>query len=254
MDRYEFNRQLADAARATAEANDSDDTLERAVQTALELVGSADLAGLSVFTPGGVHTPAATHEDLRHIEQLQHELGEGPCLSALRETDVIRVGDVTTDTRWGRWGPAIGQKFDIRSALAFHLFTDGHQLAAMTLYARKPDSFDHDDVVDGLAVAAQAAVTLAGTTNRDQMNQAMRNRQVIGEATGMLRERFDLTSARAFDVLKRLSSHHNVKVARIAQYVVDTGDLPEPPAQAAHVALSRADPVRRSPDTPVAHP
>src|SRR5688572_921352 len=191
VDRYDFNRQLADAARATAEEDSTENTLERAVQTALELVGNADLAGLSVFTPGGVDTPAATHEDLRHIDRIQHELAEGPCLSALRETDVIRIGDVTTDTRWPRWGPVIGEKFDIRSALAFHLFTDGQQLAAMTLYARKPDSFDHDDVVDGLAVAAQAAVTLAGITERDQMHQAMRNRQVIGEATGMLRERFD---------------------------------------------------------------
>lgn len=246
MDRYDFNQQLADAARAIAGENNTEDTLERVVQTALELVGSADLAGLSVFASDGVHTPAATHEDHGRIDQLQYQLAEGPCLDALRETDVIRIGNVATDSRWTRWGPAIGEEYDIRSALAFHLFTDGQQLAAMTLYARKPDSFDHEDVVDGLAVAAQAAVTLAATTNHDQMNQAMRNRQVIGEAIGMLRERFNLSSGRAFEVLKRLSSHHNAKVALIAQHVVDTGDLPEPPDREGLTAPRHGEALQRA--------
>jgi GAF domain-containing protein len=227
VDRFEFNRQLADAARSTAEDADTDNALERAVQTARGLVSNADLAGLSVFTPGGVDTPAATHDDLRHIDLMQHQLGEGPCLRELRGTDVIRVGNVASDLRWPVWGPAISEKFDIRSSLSFHLFTDGEQLAALTLYSKKPDSFDQDDVVDGLAVAAHAAVSLARTTDRDQLHQAMRSRQVIGEATGMLRERFNLSSDRAFEVLKRVSSHSNLKVVHVAQHVVDTGELPE---------------------------
>jgi len=228
VDRYEFNQQLADAARAMAEESDSDHTLDRAVQTAIELVENADLAGLSVFTPGGVETPAANHEDLRSIDRLQHELGEGPCVRELRETDVIRIGNVSTDARWSHWGPLISEKFDIRSSLSFHLFTDGAQLAAMTLYAKKPDSFDHADVVNGLAVAAQAAVTLAATAHHDQLHQAMRSRQVIGEAVGMLRERFGMSSDRAFDVLKRLSSQQNVKLFVVAQHIVDTGRFPSP--------------------------
>lgn len=60
------------------------------------------------------------------------------------------------------------------------------------------------------------------------MRQVMVSRQVIGEAIGMLRERFNLSSDRAFEVLERLSSQNNVKVAHLAQHVVDTGDLPQP--------------------------
>lgn len=227
VDRYEFNLQLADAARAMAEETDSANTLERALHTALELVENADLAGLSIYTPRDVQTPAATHEDVRRIDQLQHELSEGPCIGELRETDVIRVGDVSTDPRWPTWGPLISEKFDIRSSLSFHLFTSGQQLAAMTLYAKKPDSFDHDDVVNGLAVAAQATVTLAATVEHDQLHDAVRSRQIIGEATGMLRARFNLPADRAFETLKRMSSQQNVKLIHIARHIVETGDLPD---------------------------
>ena len=71
---------------------------------------------------------------------------------------------------------------------------------------------------------------MAASLELDQLQQAMRSRQVIGEATGMLRERFDLSSDRAFDVLKRLSSQQNVKLFHVAQHVVDTGRLPGAPA------------------------
>lgn len=97
----------------------------------------------------------------------------------------------------------------------------------MNLYAQRPDAFDADDLADGLVIAAQAALTMAATMELTQLQQAMRSRQLIGEATGMLRERFDLSSDRAFDVLKRLSSQHNVKLFTVAQHVVETGTLPD---------------------------
>ena len=230
MDRYEFNQQLAEAARGIAEESDTEQTLERVVQTAVDLIEDCDLAGLSVFRPDGMHTAAANHQDVRLIDELQHKLGEGPCVGALRNADVVTVVDVGTDPRWPRWGSHIAEHLAIRSAMSFRLFTEGESFAAMNLYAKKPDAFDHDDLVDGLVVAAQAAVAMAASLELDQLQQAMRSRQVIGEATGMLRERFDLSSDRAFDVLKRLSSQQNVKLFHVAQHVVDTGRLPVPPA------------------------
>jgi GAF domain-containing protein len=227
VDRYEFNRQLAETARAMVEEPETEVTLDRVVLNATELVKNADLAGLSLFTREGVETPAASQEDLRRIDRLQHDLREGPCIDALRDTDVVRAGNVATESRWPRWGPQIADEFDIRSSLSFRLFSDGHKLAALTLYARKPDSFTEEDLVDGYAVAAQAAVTLAATSEQDQLHHALHSRKVIGEAVGMLRERFGMPSDRAFEVLKRLSSQQNTKLFKVAEHIVDTGNLPD---------------------------
>ncbi len=229
MERLEFNRQVAEAARAIANEKHGEHTLELAVQMAIDLIPHCDLAGLTVFRPDGINTAAASHSDLRLIDEVQYQLGEGPCIDELRETDVVTVIDVSTDPRWPRWGPYIAEHFDIRSSMSVRLFNEGHHFAAMNLYARRPDAFNADDLADGLVIAAQAAVTMAATMELSQLQQAIQSRQVIGEAVGMLRERFALTSDRAFDVLKRLSSQQNVKVFTIAQHVVETGTLPDPP-------------------------
>lgn len=229
MERYEFNRQLAETARAIAEETDTDLTLKRVVGLATDLLPHCDLAGLTVLRADGIEVLAANRKELTLIDAAQYEFGEGPCLTAVSGTDVISAGNVETDPRWPRWGPHVSKQFDIRSAMSFRLFTEGQTSAAMNVYAEKPDIFTQEDLVDGLVVAAQAAVALAKALELDQLHQALRSRQTIGEAVGMLRERFDLSSDKAFSVLKRLSSQHNVKLVRIAQHIVDTGTLPDAP-------------------------
>lgn len=183
MDRYEFNRKLAEAAREMAEEVGTDDTLQRAVTMATDLVPHCDLAGLSLVHPQAIDTPAASHGQPRIADELQYELGEGPCLDAL---------------------PVLG---------------------ALNLYAKQVDAFDHEDVLDGLVVAAHAAVALAATLEQDHLRRALDTRRMIGEATGILRERFGLTTDQALSVLKRVSADTNTKLHRVAHRLVDTGDI-----------------------------
>ena len=50
---------------------------------------------------------------------------------------------------------------------------------------------------------------------------------MIGEAIGIVRERFGLTSDQAFDALRRVSSQHNVKLNQLARQIVETGTWPD---------------------------
>jgi GAF domain-containing protein len=161
------------------------------------------------------------------VDELQFGVRQGPCLDALRQSDVVTVGDLATDERWPSWGPLIAGELGIHSSMSFRLFTDGSDMGVLNLYGTKTDAFDHDDLLDGLIVAAHAAVALSGTLEEDQLHRGMETRRMIGEATGILRERFGLTSDQAFAVMRRISSHHNIKLHRVAQHLVDTGSLPE---------------------------
>jgi AmiR/NasT family two-component response regulator len=69
-------------------------------------------------------------------------------------------------------------------------------------------------------------VALAGAQQEERMRSAMTSREVIGQAQGILMERFRFTGAQAFQVLARASSHTNRKVADIAEELTTTGDLP----------------------------
>lgn len=227
MDRHQFNRLLAEAARAMADEEGTQLTLDRAVVMATELIENCDLAGISLVHPSGLDTPAASHETLRHIDELQYELNEGPCLDSLKQTDVLTVTNLAEDPRWPNWGPHIAHELGIHSSMSFRLFTNGDNLGALNLYALEVDAFTHEDLLDGLALAAHAAVALAGTLGEDNLHRALETRSMIGQATGILRERYGLTTDQAWGVLRRVSSQHNIKLHRVAQQLVGTGALPD---------------------------
>ena len=76
-------------------------------------------------------------------------------------------------------------------------------------------------------LAAHASIALANTLEQDHLRRALDTRRTIGEATGILRERFKLSSDQAFGVLQRVSSEQNIKLFKVAQMLVETGDLPK---------------------------
>jgi AmiR/NasT family two-component response regulator len=78
-----------------------------------------------------------------------------------------------------------------------------------------------------MILAAHAALALAATLEEDHLHRALESRRMIGEATGIIRRRFGLTTDQAFGVLRRISQTHNIKLHQVAQTLVDTGSLPE---------------------------
>jgi len=55
----------------------------------------------------------------------------------------------------------------------------------------------------------------------EQLRRALESRDVIGQAKGMLMERFDVDAAMAFGVLTRLSQESNTRVAHVAQMLTE---------------------------------
>ena len=226
MDRHEFGRRLAEAARGMSDARHPADTLQRIATMAVDLIDACDVAGVCVLRPGRNDTCAHTHASLQVMDDLQHDLAEGPSMSGNPAVDVVSVGDLSRDARWPRWGSEVVDRTGVRAYLGYRLFVEDDSIGLLNLYAYEPDAFDHEDKLDGLVAAAHASVALSATVRHDQMHTALTSRQLIGEATGILRERFELTSDQAFAVLKRLSSEQNIKLFAVAQHVVDTGTLP----------------------------
>jgi AmiR/NasT family two-component response regulator len=58
------------------------------------------------------------------------------------------------------------------------------------------------------------------------MHDALGNRDVIGQAKGILMERHGVTADAAFGVLSRVSRAENLKLAEIARGLAETGKLP----------------------------
>ncbi|WP_167736201.1 GAF and ANTAR domain-containing protein [Nocardioides sp. 503] len=224
-----LSERMASAARELQQQHDPGATLRSAAHLTLTNLSGCDSVGISiVHRDGRVETDACTDDRAARADQLQYEIGEGPCLDAVWQEQTTHTPDLMLDARWPRWGPQVAAETGLRSVLAFQLFTTEDTLGALNVYSSQVDAFTLEDREDGLALAAHVAIAVSSAARIQQLNQAMDTRTVIAQATGIVMERFDLDGARAFQVLSRLSSRSERKLRDVAAEVVETRRFPDP--------------------------
>lgn len=230
MEQNDLARRMASLARELQESRDLRATMEHAVELADKNMPDCDGAAISLVHRGReMDTPAATDEAAAAADRLQVELGEGPGLDAIAERRLVVSEDLADDARWPVWGPRATADTGLRSALCFRLFTQGATVGALSLYSRRVRGFGEADREVGGVLAAHVAVAMAAAQQVDTLGIAMDARTVIGQAQGILMERYDIDAERAFAALKRISSTSNVKLHEIAERLVVERTLPKPP-------------------------
>jgi GAF domain-containing protein len=217
-----LSERIAETARQLQDRQgDPEATFRLAVEVAHHNIDGCDGAGLSfIRSQQVVETVAATNRMVMDADRLQYELGEGPCLDAIWEERTVYSPSLAHDRRWPAWGPRVVDETAAESVLSFQLFTHGDTLGALNLYSRSRDAFDEDAREEGIAIAAHVAIAIASAQEIRHLTIGLDSHTVIGQATGLLMERFDLDPARAFSVLARLSSHQNVKLRDVANELV----------------------------------
>lgn len=164
-------------------------------------------------------TIASTGELARVADQLQYELGEGPCYAAVTHERFVLVNDMAAAHEFPRYAPralALG----VGAQAAIQLLHNGES-AGLNLYSRKPGAFDRSTIDTAELFATQAGALLGYAGQVEQLSAALHTRTDIGTAVGILMERYDLDRHRAFGFLTRLSQDRNVKVRELAQQVID---------------------------------
>jgi GAF domain-containing protein len=172
-----------------------------------------------------VEPRAATAERAGRLDKLQEEIGEGPCLDAVWEHEVVRVDDVRTERRWPTFC-ARAAEMGVGSMMCLQLFVDGDQLGAMNLYSSAVGAMDDEAEELARVLAAHAAVALAGAEHESNLRRGIDSRDLIGQAKGILMERHKITADQAFAVLARASQELNRKLLDVASEVTEVGTLP----------------------------
>ena len=203
-------------------------TLEAIASTAVAMLSPARYAGLTVVSRGELIPRATTGEPPLLLDHLQQKLGDGPCINAAKHQRAFRIDDTREDLRWPEFNAAAA-RLNVRSMLCVPLWIDERGLGALSLYADEAAAFSdpHERVTSLLATFA--ALALAEAQHAGQLHDALANRDVIGQAKGILMERHGITADAAFSVLSRVSQAENLKVAEIARRFVQTGRLPGGP-------------------------
>lgn len=217
--------QLGDLARALNDQQNAQETLEEIVRTAVALIPGAEHAGIMmVVGKREVHTVAMDVDLVAEVDKIQFDTGQGPCLDALYEHRTVTVPELATERRWPRFAERAAG-LGVGSMLSFQLYVAGDDLGGLNLYAAEPGAFDEESQQVGLLFAAHAAVALANAKEQEHLTQAVHTRDVIGQAKGILMERYKINSEQAFTLLVRTSQNANVKLRDLADRLIHTGEL-----------------------------
>lgn len=202
-------------------------------------VGAAALVLLRRAVPGAAHAGVriehaggATRcaDDLvLELDALQTELDEGPGPQSVRDEVPVRVGDLA---RWHeRWPRFVPRALDlgVRGVLCVPVRARGVRLGRVDVVATEVDALTDDSLDVATLVATHLSATATASSKVHQLEVALRSRDVIGQAKGVLMERHGIDAVRAFEVLVRYSRTGNTKLREVAEGLVTTGTLPDDP-------------------------
>jgi GAF domain-containing protein len=221
--------QATDLARISMELleqPDVDDTVIGIATYAKEVL-DCHHAGVHLLVGKRIETAASTDPVIEKADELQNELGEGPCLEVLRtKEDYYVIHDTATDKRWPQFAP-LAADLGLHSILAVRLFTGRQTYGALNLYAHDVRNFSRDDTELAMLFGQHASLALATARREEGLKIAVDARHLIGQAQGMLMERYGLNAEQSFAVLRRYSQDNNIKLKEVAESLISTRQLPE---------------------------
>ncbi|MDV6264606.1 GAF and ANTAR domain-containing protein [Rhodococcoides yunnanense] len=198
-----------------AQHSSIDATLSAITAAAVRLVPRADSASVSLLVgKGPVQAHAATDAVAAAVNEVQNDVDDGPVLHAVHLNETVLMGNLHTDTRWPRFTALALRRTRVRSMLCLPLYADAAVLGAITVHSSTAGTLSEDSVA--IALAAHAALALVHCMHEEQFAVGLASRDSIGQAKGMIMERYNIDAARAFAMLTTMSQNTNTPVAILA--------------------------------------
>ena len=214
-------------ARTLVQEYDLDDVL---TELAGELKAVLDVAGAGVMLTDENHDlrfVSSSDETLKHLEDLQIELDEGPCLRAYREAERVMATDLRDDGRFPRFGPR-AVKAGMLAVFSYPLQYEERVFGALNLYRKEPGGLDSYQEELGAAFSDIATLYLmhgSDDERREQLNRqlqgALDSRVVIEQAKGFVAASCGTTPADGFEMLRDYARGNGWRLREVATRVVE---------------------------------
>jgi transcriptional regulator with GAF, ATPase, and Fis domain len=215
-------RQLSALVYAGADASSIHQAL---VDASVRLVDGCERASLLLRANGHFETVASTDEIARRIDEIEIEIGEGPCLDAILEEAYQHDADLASGSSpWPHFTERILAETPVRSAIGYRLFLEGEKVGALNLFADEAGALTSRSADQGAVLASFASVSLMALRAReeaDSLRQGLQSNREIGKAVGLLMAAHRVSSEEAFTILKRTSQDLNMKLVHVAAQVVE---------------------------------
>jgi len=162
------------------------------------------------------------------VEQLQYDLGEGPCVDAYSQDRPVLEPDLS-EPRTPRWlaftGPALAA--GVRAIFGFPLQVGAVRLGALNLYRDQPGPLSDDQHADALVmadVAAQALLVMQANAPPGKIAAELEAgadfQYVAHQASGMVAAQLDVSVGQALIRLRAHAFGNDRPLAKVAADVV----------------------------------
>lgn len=218
----------ADLSRDLHRSREPGERMQVGVDLAVTLIPACDHAGITLVSGKSISAGAASDDVVARADEIQHDLAQGPCVDVARwENRSLYVADLGAEPRWPQWSRQVRAELGVGSLLSMLLFTHDRSFGAINLYSDRIDAFKAADVAVAQTLAAHLAVAVSDGKEIQDRDRGMVTRTVIGQAEGILMERYKIGDDEAFAYLRRISQDTNRKLVQIAQELVETRQLPQ---------------------------
>lgn len=168
----------------------------------------------------------SSSEAAEALNELQHDVGEGPSLAAMTAHELVVVDDARRDRRWPRYFKASAVT-GFASMLSVPLDVGPEGIATLNFYTHPTGYFTEERQRVAAVFAAQAgsALKMAMRVARYQdaasdMYAAMENRTDIDIAVGIILAQSRCTQEEAFEMLQRASNTRHQKLSDVAHDLI----------------------------------
>jgi GAF domain-containing protein len=216
----EVFRKLTDVVHVDA---DFSEMYAAIVVAAPRLVEGCDHASLMLRRNGVYETAASSDEVGARIDAMERELGEGPCIDAVREDSVYHDGDLTDGSPWQNLTDRVLAETPVRSMAGFRIRLAGENAGALNLFSDSPGGLTERAVEQGIVLSSFISVALLAAHERraaSTLRSGLESNRMIGQAMGLLMGFHKVGADDAFAMLKRTSQDLNVKLSEVARQVV----------------------------------
>lgn len=188
-----------------------------------------DAAGIMLASSDGhLRVIASSSEAMRILEVFEVQAQEGPCLDAYATGEPVVNQDL--DETNGRWplfsSEAVDAGFHSAHALPMHLRDS--TIGALNLFRSGTGEMSIDDLAIAQAFADVATIAIlqhrAANEARElaqQLTHALNSRVMLEQAKGMVAERLGFDMQRSFSSLRNHARNNNLRLAEVAQSVID---------------------------------
>lgn len=192
-------------------------------EAAPHLVDGCDHASLMLRRNGRLVTVAASDEVARRADEIEREVGEGPCVDAIEEEAAQLDGDLSAESAWPVLRDRLLEETPVRGMAGFRLLVDDRKVAALNLFSDRPLALTGASVNQAAVLAAFASVTLMAADRQEQvttLREGLASNREIGKAVGLMMAFHKVDDDAAFEILRSASQDMNLKISEIAKQIV----------------------------------